>query len=387
MILRAVILFAVTAVLVTAVMIASEMTVPGEASAPDARPRPPRSVSRIEPITAESEAQRLVEEGLAALVATQNADGSFGARADARVGTTAIACLALLADGNTERRGRYHEASTRAVKYLMSCALPDGERRGYISANGDTVSRMHGHGLATLALAQAYGTYGVGRRHSSTSKDLGRLVRRAVDIIVRSQSRAGGWFYEPFDELNDEGSITVCMVQALRAARECGFHVPKRTIDQALLYVRNSQNEDGSFRYRLIGNEQTSFELTAASCSTLAYGGRYFGSTVRNARDFLWNRELDSFLDSGARYPYYGLYYATLTLWFDYDESQQLRRFNKVWPRFVAWYSKHWNPTSAQYEHTESVGHAEMEYGPVYRTAFATLTLQIPDETLPTFRR
>ena len=34
---------------------------------------------------------------------------------------------------------------------------PGSDERGYIASQGDKVSRTHGHGFATLAIAQAYG--------------------------------------------------------------------------------------------------------------------------------------------------------------------------------------------------------------------------------------
>ena len=44
------------------------------------------------------------------------------------------------------------------------------------------------------------------------------VLTRAVKLITRSQSSAGGWLYTP-DSNGDEGSVTVTQIQALRACR------------------------------------------------------------------------------------------------------------------------------------------------------------------------
>ena len=328
----------------------------------------------------------MVDGMLAALVKHQAPDGSFfdANSRDVRQGTTALATLALLADGNTERRGRYSKEVTRALRFLMSTSVKEGPRKGYLTAPGDGSSRMHGHGLALLALTQAHGMFGARRRYAGSAKELGEAISAGVDLILRSQSLAGGWFYEPLDRVDDEASMTVVMIQALRGARNCGFHVPKKKIAEALEYVRRSQNTDGSVRYRLsAGDDQNSFELTAAACATLAHGGAYRDVAVRRARDFLWSGSFDDFLGHGAVFPYYGMFYAVQTLWFDYDYDRMSRNY----PRIVAWFEERWDAESENIGAGSRVLDKESRYGVVYRLAFASLTLQIPYQQLPIFAR
>lgn len=330
--------------------------------------------------------QALVDAGLAYLVAHQNADGSFGGPDSRiiRVGLSALATLALLSDGNVEYRGRYHESATRAVRFLMNCATPTGERRGYFTTEGDTTSRMHGHGYATLALTQAMGMFGTRRRFANSAGRLKIILQDAISIIIRSQSRAGGWYYDPFDIDHDEGSITVCMLQALRGARNTGFHVPRSTIDRAIEYLHKSQNPDGSFRYKLFGEEQSSFELTAAATSSLLHAGRYHDRAVRRARDYLWGAQLDNFLMGAPRgYPYYGLFYATCVLRFDFDRDLS----TTLMPRIEEWFESRFDPTTGVFIESRHPDFRERTYGHCYPTALATLTLQIHGGQLPIFDR
>ncbi|MFT7618627.1 MAG: hypothetical protein ACI97A_002274 [Planctomycetota bacterium] len=336
-------------------------------------------------VVSEERRRILVEGGLLSLSKSQNADGSIGGKnaQSSRIAVTSLALLAFLADGNSESRGAFCAQVRSAIAFLCRCSLKSGPRRGYFEANGDTVSRMHGHGYATLALCQAYGQYGAGRKFVGTSADLRQVIANAVDLIVRSQNSAGGWYYQPLDSVDDEGSITVCMIQALRAARNAGFAVRTSVIDKAIGYIRASQNKDGSVRYSLRNQRPGSFELTAAGCATLAYGGRYNSKEVVAARSYLWNIHENVFNDSNLSYPYYGYFYALQALWFDYESN----RWDIWFPKFVNWYWEQWDNQSRTYSHVPNGRHKEMEYGIEYRTALATLSLQIPNQFLPIFAK
>lgn len=357
--------------------------------------RPTSDADAVDPrreiASARLRSQMMIDGGLKYLASVQNADGSFGgAEAQSiRLGLTAIACLAFLGDSNTEYRGRYHANTERAIKFLLSCSVLEGERAGYFAAPGDTLSRMHGHGYATLALAEAYGMFGSRRKFTNSADAMQRALHGAVRIICRSQTSGGGWYYEPFEGTQDEGSITVCMIQALRAARECGFHVPVRTITNACEYIRRSQNDDGSFRYSLFQDERTSFELAAAACSALIHAGEGFDHAVSRGRDWLWGRTFDDFIGgTDLGYPYYGLFYAVQMLWFDWDAERSDRYFHRYYPKITSWFETRFDAKSGSFDADGgTMLHSEAEYGPAYRTAFAVLALEVPYGCLPIFQR
>jgi len=188
---------------------------------------------------------RAIGRGLDRLAALAEDDGSFpctpsamgggrgregGGSSDGKTAVTALATLAFLGAGHGLQRGPYHDKVERAVDWLLRAQEPPGpaaaagsDARGYVSFTGDGLSRMHGHGFATLALAEACGTAGAsglkaepgGRRDQAERARAERLklgVQAAVDLIERSQSNSGGWGYMPANRggPEHEGSITVC---------------------------------------------------------------------------------------------------------------------------------------------------------------------------------
>ena len=82
---------------------------------------------------------------------------------------------------------------------------------------------MHGHGFAVMYLASVYGMLTKESMREAT-KD---AVVGGIELTARGQSGAGGLTYVPGS--GDECSVTVTQVQALRAAHNSGFLVPRGT--------------------------------------------------------------------------------------------------------------------------------------------------------------
>ena len=137
----------------------------------------------------------------------------------------ALAMLAFMSSGHTPGRGKYGDVIedgvvkpgvlTRGKKYMLSKAQPTG----YISSGV-----MYEHGLSTLCLAEMYGM--------DPDPELEDKLRKAVDLIVKCQSPAGGWRYSPAP-VDQDLSVTVMQVVALRAANNAGIPVPKETFEKA----------------------------------------------------------------------------------------------------------------------------------------------------------
>ena len=92
----------------------------------------------------------------------------------------------------------------------------------------DSGKPMHGHGFALMFLASRLRDDHQGVAPPARSAT---AIRKAVTLTSQGQSAAGGWTYIP--GAGDEGSVTVTQVQALRAAHNAGFLVPRAVIEEA----------------------------------------------------------------------------------------------------------------------------------------------------------
>lgn len=320
-----------------------------------------------------------LEAGLDYLAQLQgnSVDGSFpltGASKNlhAPVAVSALCTLALLAGGSTPERGPHGRQVARGIDYLyarvqLQTAAPN---RGYVGSGADQTSKMHGHGYATLALAQAFAI----SPQTPRGARLARALPLATALIERTQGAEGGWYYEPQVEVQHEGSVTICLVQALRAARNAGVSVDGEVIARAESYVRRSQAENGEFRYQ-IGSDQTSVALTAAAISTLNAAGRYQDQAIQRGIDAIW-RSLTERESSGElpQHPFYERFYLAQALWQNPSRTH-----------FDRWYEDELRQVLAS--QNEDGSWDGSGYGLAYATAYQCLFLAIPLETLPILTR
>ena len=257
--------------------------VPATAIGADPPTAPPPPVRRPSGITSETE--QAINRGLAYLVRRQDHQGSWANRdghGEYTVAMTALAGLALVMDGNTTTQGRYAPQVDRATKFLLDSAGSNG-----LISRGKYDSRpMYGHGFAMLFFGQVYGM----TEDAARAREIHHALSGGVNLIARAQSRLGGWYYTS-DSGNDEGSVTVTQIQALRSCRNAGVAVPKTVIDTAMDYLAQSQNEDGGIRYMVSQRSGASRPaITAAAVCCWYNAGQYDTPRSRRALDFCKDR-------------------------------------------------------------------------------------------------
>ena len=313
-------------------------------------------------------------------------DGGFGKSDQGVVALTALTVLALMSDGSTDGRGPYGRAVRRGLDFLLKLVE---ERRpelswhpGYFFHPADKSSRMHGQGYATLALATALGT-STGKRYRRIRK----VLAKAVACIEASQTQTGGFGYDPVPTGEHEGSVTVAVAQGLRAARDAGLVVDPNVVQRGLRYLKRSQKGDGSFKYSLYV-DRPSYALTAAALSSFFLYGRYM--------DLPGERVIESGLDymmkqapvvlQTHRWYYYGHFYAAWTCW-QKDGDRWDPRSGGNWARWHRLVYPDLLSKQKAGDGAWSDSDDQFQFGDVLPTAFAILTLAIPDEVLPIFQR
>ncbi|HSG73307.1 MAG TPA: prenyltransferase/squalene oxidase repeat-containing protein [Planctomycetaceae bacterium] len=312
------------------------------------------------------ETRKAVEQGLLYLQDRQHPDGAFGSGNSYKknVGVTGLCGLAMLAAGHTPGDGKLGESVDLAIDYLLSQA--DGN--GFINEPGVQIhGPMYGHGFAVLFLAEVYGMTKRG--------DLRSVLDRAVKLIIASQNKEGGWRYDP-KPVDADISVTVCQVMALRAARNAGFFVSKKTIDDAVEYIRKSQNSDGGFRYQMGRQPESAFARSAAAIVGLQSAGIYEGPEIERGINYIkrFQPSPKGLQPYQIDHYYYGHYYAVQAMWHVGGED------------WAAWYEAIRDQVlSAQHKLTG--GWQDRTICPEYSSAMACLILETPYGFLPIFQK
>ena len=298
-----------------------------------------------------------IERGMAWLAQHQAPDGSYGSLSHygPHVGITGLAGMAFMSDGNMPGRGRYGEAVDRCLAFLLTQSSESG-----LLAAETSHGPMYGHGFATLFLAEVYGM--------TNRPDVREALRRAVRLIVNTQNSEGGWRYQPVRNDADL-SVTVCQVMALRAARNAGLYVDKTVIDNAIEYVKASQNPDGGFRY-MLNSGGSAFARSAAGVAALQYAGAYGSDEINRGLEYLVRFTPPQ--EQTVGHYFYGHYYAAQAMFLAGD-----RYWQRWWPAVRA----------ELLEKQEPEGLWRGQAGDEYGTAMALIILQMPNRLLPIFQK
>ena len=139
----------------------------------------------------DDEVKKSTAKALEYLASKQNADGSWNAGTGAFQHNTAITgfvLMAFMSQGHLPNQGKYGPEVAKGTRFLINSAR---DADGYLI--GTYGGRMYDHGMATLALSQLWGMTG--------DENIKKVLKRAVDLIVNSQTADGGWRTTPFREI------------------------------------------------------------------------------------------------------------------------------------------------------------------------------------------
>lgn len=314
----------------------------------------------------DAELDAAVERGLAFLARQQQRDGSFEGGGP-KIAMTGLSLMAFLSAGHAPEVGRYGTVVRQAVDYLLAQSPEDGYF-GRIDK-----SRMYGHGIVTLALAEAYGVEFDAQRRQRMRP----VIERAIRVILEAQDvekanvHAGGWRYEPRSHDSDL-SLSGWNALALRAGQDIGIDVPPEPIERAIAYVLKcyTTNQPG-FAYQP-GRERT-LGMTGVGVLNLWLLSDREYEQVDAVREYLATTRVET----ERRYPIYAAYYTT-------QAAFQLG--GETW-------TQSWTPTRAWLIGSQlddggwPVSRMSEEPGRLYATSMSILTLTVPYRLLPIYQR
>ncbi len=320
--------------------------------------------------TAESpkdlEVQRTVNRGLEWLASHQSRRGNWsatGGRYPAAM--TAMAGIALLAEGSTTTQGKYAPNLRNAVNYLVDRSRPNG----LIGDPAQDDRYTYGHGFSMLFLSQMLGE----EEDLERREQLIDVLTRAVTFCGQAQTKAGGWGYVSAADGQDfdEGSTTITQVQGLRGCRNAGIPVPKEIIDKAVQYIRKCTLSDGAVQYNIKGGGGRP-AITAAAIACLFNAGEYDSELVPKLQSYC-DRNLSSITNEGFGHWHYAHYYYAQVQYREGGKRWQEYR-NKIYERLVK-------------EAAPDGSWTQGYIGTVYTTAINLTILQLENAALPIYQR
>lgn len=294
----------------------------------------------------------------------QNPDGSWGPNT---IAMTGLAILTYLAHGETTGSKLYGKVVQKAIDYLCSKQKADGQFGDAYSQPG-----VYAHGIASYAIAEAYGLCRI--------PDLKERMEKAAGIIVKGQQPGGLWDYKYEKGERRDLSVAGWQIQALKAANLNGAETPglHEALERAIGGVKNIQSgESGRFGYGSPG--QGSDGMTGVGTLCLQLLGK--GKDKEAALGIRAMAEFDCDWKNPTKWPMYAWYYIT---------QAKFQAGGGTWNSWNSKFAPVLTKNQAEDGHWDSpVGggadNEESKQGPVYSTCLAALTLQVYYRFLPTY--
>ena len=344
------------------------------------------------PFGADQDSEAAVSAALAWLAQAQGTDGGWNAKAHgagtetfalgenrhgtgdrADTGISGLALLAFLASGDTHLDGEHRQTVQKGLEFLIHSQMPSGDLSGPKQIGNEpsvTTARMYCHGIATLALAEAFAM-----THDETIRE---PLERAVRYTLAAQDpRGGGWRYRP----GDPGDLSQFgwQAMALRSADRSGMRLEPLVKQRMAQFLSScSTGEAGGLaRYRPHEGAATPTMTAEALACRLLLQLPLNPTAQGEARELLLAN-----LPGQSEHNVYYWYYATLALFQLQDDS---------WRRWNGAMKSHLLKTQ-QPAYAAEAGSWQPDPlwggygGRVYATAMSCLCLEVYYRYLPLYR-
>jgi hypothetical protein len=255
-----------------------------------------------------------------------------------------------LGAGHTHADGDFKREVKNGLQYLIG-------RMGAKGALDEPGGRMYAHGLATIALCEAYGM--------TRDKALLAPAQKAIDFITYAQDPVGGgWRYTP--KQPGDTSVTGWQLMALKSGHRVYLLVPPKTVKGGIRFLDGVQAEGGAY-YGYTGPGKR-----PATSAIGLLARMYLG----------WKRD-DPRLDKGVKYladtgpsasNMYHNYYATHVLFQQGGEPWE--KWNATM-RDMLVENQSKEKDAAGSWHFRRGDHGAQKGGRLYCTSLATLVLEV----------
>lgn len=272
-----------------------------------------------------------IEMGLSWLAKQQRAPGNWSLTSsgisdeeaelvayDTPTAATGLALLSFQGAGYNHKEYKYADVVNKGVQWLISNQQEDGCLYVETNDTSNDVCRLYSHGIAAIALCEAYGM--------TNDPEVRKAAQKALDYISSSQDKTyGGWRYSPGAQ--SDTSVTGWMVMALKSGKLAGLEVDQETLTLVDRWLGFAADRDSQFKFRYNPNAKNTAQYpdrevkgkTPTACMTSVglllrlYSGwnRTDERMIQGAKELLKSMPSDSSIE--FRNTYYW-YYATQVL-------------------------------------------------------------------------
>ena len=301
----------------------------------------------------------------------QNADGSFGGKAQPNL-QTAAAMLALMSPGAVLTDADRQQIE-RAAAWLEKAASSGGEL-------GDRVFVTESHALATLALLCSLDRI----RAQGIREAVARRAAQGVQWLERTQDRGsasamqGGWRMGGTESRANDRRATAWALLALYAARQAGLSVKDANLDRGVRYMLGAFKEKDPDPRQTGGFSVDAEGLAVEAMSAMGgwlltqYGA---GDESRAANQRWLAQHMPGW--TGPNYFYANFFRARALKFGDRDGKEYRRTRDRLRTQI-----KDRQQPDGSVDFPPGSAQNDLDMGPVFSTSFAVLILNVDESRL-----
>lgn len=187
-----------------------------------------------------------------------------GSRAFSPNAATGLALMCFLGAGQTHLEGEYKENVFKGLSFLIkNMKFQKGRGQWYVGEGSKGYDDMYAHGIATIAMCEAYGMTG--------DPALYEAAQAGVNFLAYAQNPVtGGWHYAP-QGLGDT-SIVGWQMMALKSAAMSGLSVDVNVVRRANGFLdQMAWGESGSYYHYNFNSarRQADYNANTTACAIL----------------------------------------------------------------------------------------------------------------------
>ena len=195
------------------------------------------------------------------------ADAASGGQMQADTAATGLSLLCFLGAGYTHTEGKYRDTVAAGLAQLVEHQKQNGD----LFAGGSKYVWFYSHGIAAIALCEAYGMTG--------DPELRGPAQKSLDFIIASQHPVhGGWRYAP--QTGSDTSVSGWQMMALKSGELAGLDVKPETYARVVQWLNTAQGGSGGgsrYSYRpesqIPHQREASLAMTAEGLLMRLYTG------------------------------------------------------------------------------------------------------------------
>lgn len=290
---------------------------------------------------------------------------SPGKLADARNAATGLALLPFLGAGQTHKNSKKYKSTINNGLYYLVNHMRMGPQGGALNEQG---GNMYSHGIATIALCEAYAM--------THDRSLLAPTRAALNFICNAQDPSGGgWRYVPRQK--GDTSVVSWQLMALKSGHMAGLSIPSQTIHKASLFLDSVQADGGAIYGYLEPSKGTEATVAIGLLSRMYLGWKKDNPALQRGVQWLSKR------GPSANNMYYN-YYATQVM--RHWEGEEWQTWNRqMRDQLIHTQDKEGHEEGSWFM-AGGADYGGLAGGRLYCTAMATMILEVYYRHMPLYR-